>query len=155
MLSCVRLFATPWTVALPAPLSMGILQVRILQWVAMPSSRGIFPTQVSCTAGGLFTIWATREAQEYWMGSLFLLQVIFLTQESNQGLLHCRGILYQLSYQVSPNISILQYIVFWKPNYNFIHSIIYLTKDTENFNQPPKNDNHTITVHMPETTLNF
>ena len=35
------------------------------------------------------------------MGSLSLLQWIFLTQESNQGLLHCRWILYQLSYQGS------------------------------------------------------
>ena len=34
--------------------------------------------------------------------SLSLLQQIFLTQESNQGLLHCRQILYQLSYQGSP-----------------------------------------------------
>ena len=32
--------ATPWTVAHQAPLSMGILQARILEWVAMPSSRG-------------------------------------------------------------------------------------------------------------------
>ena len=31
-----------------------------------------------------------------------LLQQIFLTQESNQGLLHCRQILYQLSYQGGP-----------------------------------------------------
>ena len=31
-----------------------------------------------------------------------LLHRIFLTQESNQGLLHCRWILYQLSYQGSP-----------------------------------------------------
>ena len=30
------LFATPWTVARQAPLSMGILQARILEWVAMP-----------------------------------------------------------------------------------------------------------------------
>ena len=37
------------------------------------------------------------------VGSLFLLQVIFLTQESSQGLLHCRWILYQLSYQGSPS----------------------------------------------------
>ena len=29
----------------PAPLSMGILYGRILEWVAMPSSRGIFPAQ--------------------------------------------------------------------------------------------------------------
>ena len=33
------------------------------------------------------------------MGSLPLLQQIFLTQELNWGLLHCRGILYQLSYE--------------------------------------------------------
>ena len=36
------------------------------------------------------------------MGSLSLLQPLFLTQQSNQGLLHCRRILYQLSYQGSP-----------------------------------------------------
>ena len=33
------------------------------------------------------------------VGSLFLLQWIFLTQESKRGLLHCRQILYRLSYQ--------------------------------------------------------
>ena len=40
LLSHVRLFATLWTVACQAPLSMGILQARILGWVAMSSSRG-------------------------------------------------------------------------------------------------------------------
>ena len=35
----VRLFVTPWTVVHQAPLSMGILQARILEWVAMLSSR--------------------------------------------------------------------------------------------------------------------
>ena len=39
-LSRVRLFATPWTVACQASLSMGILQARILEWVAIPFSRG-------------------------------------------------------------------------------------------------------------------
>ena len=34
------LFVTLWTVARQAPLSMGILQARILEWVAMLSSRG-------------------------------------------------------------------------------------------------------------------
>ena len=38
--SVVRLFVTPRTVVLQTPLSMGILQARILAWVAMPSSRG-------------------------------------------------------------------------------------------------------------------
>ena len=36
------------------------------------------------------------------VGSLSLLQWIFLTQESNWGLLHCGWILYQLSYRGSP-----------------------------------------------------
>ena len=57
---------TPWTVAHQPPLSLGILQARLLEWVAMPCSRG-FPqpideTQVSWIAGRFFTIWATREA---------------------------------------------------------------------------------------------
>ena len=43
-----------------------ILQARILEWVAMPSSRVSSQprdrTQVSSTASGFFTIWAPREA---------------------------------------------------------------------------------------------
>ena len=50
----------------------GILQARILEWVAFPFSRGSSEprnwTQVSCIAGGFFNSWATREAQEYWSG---------------------------------------------------------------------------------------
>ena len=38
------------------------------------------------------------------LGSLSLLQWIFPTQESTQGLLHCRQILYQLSHKGSPRI---------------------------------------------------
>ena len=38
------------------------------------------------------------------VGSLTLLQWIFPTQKLNRGLLHCRWILYQLSYQGSPAI---------------------------------------------------
>ena len=37
-LSCVPLFVTPWT-AVHQALSMGILQARMMEWVAMPSSR--------------------------------------------------------------------------------------------------------------------
>ena len=44
----------------------GILQAGILEWVAMPSSRGSSQprdqTQIFCIAGGFFTIWATRES---------------------------------------------------------------------------------------------
>ena len=38
--SHVWLFATPWTVAHQVPLSMGIIQARLLGWIAMPSSWG-------------------------------------------------------------------------------------------------------------------
>ena len=58
-LSRVWLFAPPWTVH-------GILQARILEWVASPFSRGSSQprdrTQVSCIAGRFFTNWAMREA---------------------------------------------------------------------------------------------
>ena len=54
--SRVQLFATPRTVARQAPLSMGILQARILQWVAMGSSQPTDGTQVSLIAGGFLTI---------------------------------------------------------------------------------------------------
>ena len=48
----------------------GILQARILEWTAflfsMGSSQPRDGTQVSSIAGGFFTSWAIREAQEYW-----------------------------------------------------------------------------------------
>ena len=56
----------PWPGACQAPLSMGIFQARILEWVAIFFSRGYSlprdPTQVSCIAGRLFALWATRES---------------------------------------------------------------------------------------------
>ena len=39
--SRVQLFETPWTIAHQAPLSMGIIQARIPEWVAMPSSLDV------------------------------------------------------------------------------------------------------------------
>ena len=65
-LSHVQLFVIPWTAARQAPLSMGIIQARILEWIAMPSSSGSSQprdrTQVSHIADRFFTIWTTREA---------------------------------------------------------------------------------------------
>ena len=64
----------------------GILQSRITLGVALPFSRGSSQprgrTQVSHLAGGFFATWVTREAQEYWSGSLSLLQQIFRTPGS-------------------------------------------------------------------------
>ena len=51
--------------SLPDSSIPGILQARILEWVAMLSSMGSSQsrdqTQVSCIAGKFFTVWATRE----------------------------------------------------------------------------------------------
>ena len=80
----------------------GTLQARILEWVAMLSSRGSSQprdqTQVSRIAESL-PAEAQGKPKNSGVGSLCLLQGIFLTQESNWGLLHCRQILYQLSYE--------------------------------------------------------
>ena len=103
--SCPTLCNLMDCVARQAPLFMGILWARILEWVTIPSSMGPSQprgrTQVSNIAGRFFTIRVTREAQESWSGEP-ILQGIFPTQELNQGLLHCRQILYQLSHNGSP-----------------------------------------------------
>ena len=86
----------------------GILQARILEWVAVPFARGSSQpsdwTQVSHIVGRFFTSRATKgrprilERVAYPFSS-----VSSRTRESNQNLLHCRRILYQLSYEGSPN----------------------------------------------------
>ena len=66
-------------------LSMGILQAIILEWAAMPSSRGSSQprdqTHVSHIAGGFCTIWATREAQI----SIYVAIKIILQKRSDLG----------------------------------------------------------------------
>ena len=55
---------TPWTIAQPGSPVLGILQARILEWVAIPFSRvSSWPrdrTQASCTVGEFFTVWTTH-----------------------------------------------------------------------------------------------
>ena len=60
--SHVWLFVTPWTIASPGSSVLGILQARIMEWIAMLFSRGSswprYQTCVSsssCTAGRFFT----------------------------------------------------------------------------------------------------
>ena len=66
--SCLTL-CSPMDCSPPGSSVHGILQARILEWVAMPSSRGTLwtmdQTWVSCTAGGFFTTNATWEALIY------------------------------------------------------------------------------------------
>ena len=87
---------------------LGILQARILEWVAIPVSRGSSQprdwTQFSCMQADSLLPELPGKSKNTGMGSLSLLQGIFLTQELNQGLLHCRQILSQLSYQGSPHV---------------------------------------------------
>ena len=74
-LSCsphVGLLTTLWTVACQGSVH-GILQARILEWVAMPSSSdlpnpGIEPVSLMspALAGGFFTTRATWEARNSW-----------------------------------------------------------------------------------------
>ena len=62
--SCLTL-CNPMDCGPPGSSVLGILQARILEWVAMPFSRGSSQprdwTQVSVIGGRFFTIWAMRE----------------------------------------------------------------------------------------------
>ena len=80
----------------------GILHARILEWVAMSSSKGSSQprdkTQTSHIACRFFTAESQGKPKNTGVGSLSLLQGIFPTQGSNPGLQHCRQILYHLSH---------------------------------------------------------
>ena len=77
-----------------------ILQARILEWIAIPFSRGSSQlrdrTQVSCIVGRFFTSWTTKEAQDYWSGWPISALGNLPDPGIKLGLLHCRQILYQL-----------------------------------------------------------
>jgi len=69
-LSCVQLFATPWTVAHQPPLSMEFPRQEYLSGLPFPSpgdlSNPMDRTQVSYKAGRFFTGWTIREAHIQW-----------------------------------------------------------------------------------------
>ena len=100
LLSYVQLFATLWTVACQAPQSMGFSS----NWSGWPCpppdpDPGMEPRYSTLRVDSLLAE-PSEKPKNTGMSSLSLLQGIFLTQElNNQGLLHCRRILYQLSYQ--------------------------------------------------------
>ena len=113
MLSRVRLLATPWTVAHQVPLSMGILQARILEKTCIQKLKNTCPPPGYLPNPGIehrSTTWQVDslpskppgKPKNTGVGSLFLLQGIFPTQGLNPGLPHCRRILYHLSHQGSP-----------------------------------------------------
>ena len=98
LLSRVGLFATPWAIQ-----SMAFSRPEY--WSIFPfsspgdlSNPGIKPRSFTLQADSL-PAEPQGKPKNTGVGSLSLLQCIFLPQESNWGLLHCRQILYQLSYQ--------------------------------------------------------
>ena len=69
----------------------GILQARILEWVAFPFSRGCSQprdrTQVSSAAGGFFISWATREQFNHCLDfdCHLMARMLHYTEANNQG----------------------------------------------------------------------
>ena len=101
--SCVRLFETPWTI-------QSMKFSRPEYWSGQPfPSPGDLPNpgiELRSPTLQVFSLPAEPQGKpkNTGVGSLSLLQGIFLTQESNRGFLHCRWILYQWSYQESSRL---------------------------------------------------
>ena len=111
-LSCVLTLCNPMdsTVA-------EILKARILEWVTFLFSKGSSQPRDQTRSPALQVDSLLAEPQgkpkNTRVGSLSLLQWIFLTQELNWGLLHCRWILYQQSYQGSTILMCNSCILWW------------------------------------------
>ena len=99
----------------------GILQATLLKWAALPFFRGSSQLRHLPNPGierGNPALQADSVPAEPQgkpknteVGSLSLLQQIFPTQASNRGLLHCKQILYQLSYQGIPELSVTRALI--------------------------------------------
>ena len=107
---------TPWTTVCQTPLSMGILQARY--WSRLPCpppgdlpNPGIKSRSPALQADSLPSE-PPGNPKNTGVGDLSLRQGIFPTQELNWGLLHCRQILFQLSYQGSPHASTLFFKIY-------------------------------------------
>ena len=131
MFSLVQLFAIPWIIACQTPQSMGILQARISRGSSNP---GVKPRSPTLQVDSLLSE-PPGKPKNTGKGSLSLLKGIFPTQESNQGLLNCRWILYQLSHQGSSK-NCLGYncnnthetckLGFWKPHGSQFGDLSYM-----------------------------
>ena len=98
----------PWPVARQAPLSMEFTRPEYWSANPFPSSGdlpnpGTNPRSPTLQADSLPSE-PQGKPKNTGVGSLFLLQRIFLTQESNKYLLHCWRILYQLSHKGNDSI---------------------------------------------------
>ena len=84
----------------------GVLQARILEWVAIPFSRDLPNPRIEPRSPTLRVDSLPAEPpgkpKNTGVGSLSLFQRIFPTQDLNWDLLHARQTLYQLSYEGCP-----------------------------------------------------
>ena len=76
-----------------------------MESAAVPSSRGFFEPRSPTLQVDSLSSESPGKPKNTGVGSLSLLQRTFPTQELNRGILYCRWILYQLSYQGSPETS--------------------------------------------------
>ena len=100
---CLQLCASLWIIACQTPLFMGFSRQEY--WSGLPCpppadlpNPGIQPRSPVLQVDSLLPE-PPEKSMNAGVGSLSLPQGIFLTQKLNWGLLHCRQILYQLSYQ--------------------------------------------------------
>ena len=93
--SCLTL-CDPMDCSLPDSSFYGILQARILEQVVFPFSRGSSQPRSPALQVDSLPAEPPGKTKNTGVGILSLLQGIFSMQELNQGLLHCRWILYQL-----------------------------------------------------------
>ena len=107
-LSCVQLFATPWTIDHQVPLFMQLSRQEYWSVLLCPPPGDLCNPEIKPRSPTLQVDSLPAEPpgkpKNTGVGSLSLLQGIFFTQEQYQGLLPCRRILYQLSYQGSPRM---------------------------------------------------
>ena len=94
-------------VACQAPLSMGFSRQEYWSGLPCPPPGDLPNPEIKLRSFAKFQVESlpsepSGKPMNSGVGSLSLLQGIFSTQELNQGLLHCKQILYQLSYQRRP-----------------------------------------------------
>ena len=121
--SCLTL-CEPINCSLPSSSVHGILQARVLEWVAISFSRGSSrtrdPTRVSCMAGRRFTLWAAREAPGiYDIVSAFIFKALKLDE-----------ILFAGSYSITQvfNVKMLQGPIFEPLLFFCLYSLISYSK---------------------------
>ena len=115
----------------------GILQARVLDWVAIPfsteSSQPRDWTQVSCIAGGLFTVWAARETSWgankshrgpgcfKWNGAYALILVLvpikcwYQSKFENHSLKGLYKLFHWINFKLDETFHVLSLINRWKP----------------------------------------